>query len=229
VDGEKSNMTAYNINGNNYIKLRDVGQAVGFNVYWDGKNNCVQVVSDEPYTGVDPNPAKPAENPEATLPQTPETGETELDLEAVKAEIIRQTNEIRREHGVAPLGTETLLSQAAQVRADEMAATTTFSHTRPDGTRYTTVTDDPYLAENIYGTPVSLLKALNTDLADASVHAWEKSEGHFKNMTYPDSEDIGVGLALGVNDEGDAYWYCVQLFRYKGYTITKVDDPILAK
>ncbi len=33
VDGKKVEMTAYNINGNNYVKLRDIGRAVGFNVY----------------------------------------------------------------------------------------------------------------------------------------------------------------------------------------------------
>lgn len=29
-------MTAYLIGGSNYVKLRDIGEAVGFNVYWDG-------------------------------------------------------------------------------------------------------------------------------------------------------------------------------------------------
>ncbi len=48
VDGQQVQMTAYNILGNNYVKLRDIGQAVGFNVYYqDG----VQVDSDAPYTG----------------------------------------------------------------------------------------------------------------------------------------------------------------------------------
>ena len=44
-------MTAYGINGNNYVMLRDIGNAVGFNVYWDSVNNCVQIESDKPYTG----------------------------------------------------------------------------------------------------------------------------------------------------------------------------------
>lgn len=51
VDGQQVQMTAYNILGNNFVKLRDIGQAVGFNVYYqDG----VQVDSDAPYTGVAP-------------------------------------------------------------------------------------------------------------------------------------------------------------------------------
>ena len=41
-------MTAYNIAGSNYVKLRDIGQEIGFNVYWqDG----VQIDTDAPYTG----------------------------------------------------------------------------------------------------------------------------------------------------------------------------------
>ena len=51
VDGQQVSMTAYNIAGNNYVRLRDIGQQVGFNVYWqDG----VQIDTDAPYTGVAP-------------------------------------------------------------------------------------------------------------------------------------------------------------------------------
>jgi len=51
VDGQQVQMTAYNILGNNYVKLRDIGKAVGFNVYYQ---NGVQVDSDAPYTGEAP-------------------------------------------------------------------------------------------------------------------------------------------------------------------------------
>lgn len=36
VDGQEVQMEAYAVNGNNYVKLRDIGKAVGFEVYWDG-------------------------------------------------------------------------------------------------------------------------------------------------------------------------------------------------
>ena len=54
VDGQEVKMTAYGINGNNYVMLRDIGAAVGFNVYWDSENHCVQIESDKPYTGIAP-------------------------------------------------------------------------------------------------------------------------------------------------------------------------------
>ena len=46
VDGQQVELEAYLIHGNNYIKLRGIGEAVGFNVYWDGK--VVQIESDMP-------------------------------------------------------------------------------------------------------------------------------------------------------------------------------------
>lgn len=48
IDGRRVTLIAYQIGGNNYLKLRDIGQAVGFNVYWNG---AVQIESDKPYTG----------------------------------------------------------------------------------------------------------------------------------------------------------------------------------
>lgn len=51
VDGKQVYLQAYAIGGNNYVKLRDIGQAVGFNVYWqDG----VQICTGAPYTGEAP-------------------------------------------------------------------------------------------------------------------------------------------------------------------------------
>ena len=62
VDGQQVSMTAYAIGGSNYVKLRDVGEAVGFNVYWDGA--AIQIESDRPYTGEHPaSQAAPFEQP----------------------------------------------------------------------------------------------------------------------------------------------------------------------
>lgn len=76
VDGQRVSMTAYQIGGNNYVKLRDVGEAVGFNVYWDG--SAVQVESNLPYTGTGP-----AANSCSTPPlQTQATVPTEETVQA---------------------------------------------------------------------------------------------------------------------------------------------------
>lgn len=49
VDGKQVQMETYAISGHNYVKLRDIGRAVGFEVYWDG--SAARIVSDQPYTG----------------------------------------------------------------------------------------------------------------------------------------------------------------------------------
>ena len=141
VDGQEVRLTAYNINGNNYVMLRDVGKTVGFEVYWDGDAKCVQIESEKPYTGEAPvtsAEAKPVEQPAQT------------DVAAAKQDIVDRTNALRKENGVAALRVNDKLMQAAQVRADEMAASGVYSHTRPDGRKSNTVTDSRYTGENIH-------------------------------------------------------------------------------
>ena len=214
VDGQEVHLTAYNINGNNYVMLRDVGRTVGFNVYWDSDAKCVQVESGKPYTGEAPEKpaeAKPVEQPAQT------------DVATAKQDIIARTNALRRENGVAVLRVNDKLMQAAQVRANEMATHTVYSHTRPNGGKFNTVTDCPYMAENIHRIADWVLS--DQTLAERAVADWSASTTHNKNMVNPKLSEIGVGLARGVNDTGDPCWYCVQLFLYDGCSVTRVDTP----
>lgn len=67
VDGVKVELEAYVINGNNYVKLRDIGRAVDFGVAYDGTTNSVQVDSTGPY--VEEVPATPAPTPSPAVPE----------------------------------------------------------------------------------------------------------------------------------------------------------------
>ena len=58
VDGARVPMTAYAINGNNYVKLRDIGKAVGFGVTYDAATNSVYIDSDAPYQEEAPQPVQ---------------------------------------------------------------------------------------------------------------------------------------------------------------------------
>ena len=49
LDGKKVSLTAYNIDGNNYFKLRDIGQVFDFGVDWDGKNNTIVIDTGKSY------------------------------------------------------------------------------------------------------------------------------------------------------------------------------------
>ena len=216
VDGKEAQMEAYVINGSNYVRLRDIGEQVGFNVYWDSDTKCVQVESEKPYTGEAPEKsaeAKPMEHPSQT------------DVATAKQDIIDCTNALRCENGVAALRVNDRLMQAAQVRADEMAAHTVYSHTRPNGGKFNTVTDCPYMAENIHR--IADWTMSNQTLAERAVADWSASTTHNKNMVNPKLSEIGVGLARGVNDTGAPCWYCVQLFLYDGCSVTRVDTTAM--
>lgn len=223
VDGQQVEMQAYNIAGHNYVKLRDMGEQVGFNVYWDAVNGCVQVESGKPYTGEAPakaEPDKPVPQPESTAP---------ADVDAMKQDIVERTNALRKENGIAALTTSDKLMQAAQVRANEMAANTVYSHTRPDGRNFNTVTDCPYMAENIHRIATRYLSQHDVSLAEATVDGWANSETHLRNIRNERLNAIGVGIAKGVNAAGEESWYCVQLFLYDGCVISQVDIPIMNK
>ena len=218
VDGQEVHLTAYNINGNNYVMLRDVGRTVGFNVYWNSDAKCVQVESKKPYTGEAPvtsAEAKPVEQPAQT------------DVAAAKQDIIDRTNALRHQKGVAALRVNDKLMQAAQVRADEMAASGVYSHTRPDGRKSNTVTDSKYTGENIHSISELYLEQQHKTLSEAVVNLWSNSKAHADNMTSSRYGKIGVGLARGVNDTGDPCWYCVQLFLYDGCSVTRVDTTAM--
>lgn len=49
IDDTQVEFTAYNINGNNYFKLRDIAQAFNFGVKWDGDLNSISIDTDEEY------------------------------------------------------------------------------------------------------------------------------------------------------------------------------------
>ena len=43
VDGKQTHLEAYSINGGNYVKLRDIGKAIGVDVSYDGSTNSVYI------------------------------------------------------------------------------------------------------------------------------------------------------------------------------------------
>ncbi len=122
VDGHKIELLAYTINGNNYVKLRDVGEVVNFNVYWNG---TVHIESDKPYTGVAPEDDPLDENMD------------------IRLEIVRLANEERKKAGVPALTVNDALMDAAQDCAQQ-------GFTNHD-TKYESLTVPVYAATAIMG------------------------------------------------------------------------------
>lgn len=69
-DGSKADYTGYNINDNNFYKLRDVCQSFDIGVEWDGANQRVDIITTESYV---PEGQQPTEKPETpvTDPEEP--------------------------------------------------------------------------------------------------------------------------------------------------------------
>lgn len=51
LDGQAVDFTAYTIQGNNYFKLRDIGELFNFSVEWDGVNQQIMIDTNKPYGG----------------------------------------------------------------------------------------------------------------------------------------------------------------------------------
>ncbi len=77
VDGRKVSMTAFSIGGSNYVRLRDLGRAVGFAVEYDAATNSVQIDSGAPYREEEmiqpPQRSVPNSDPTALSPDRPYT------------------------------------------------------------------------------------------------------------------------------------------------------------
>lgn len=53
LDGKEIFLTAYNIDGSNYFKLRDLGEALDFSVEWDGGRNAIYIETMYDYSPAD--------------------------------------------------------------------------------------------------------------------------------------------------------------------------------
>jgi hypothetical protein len=49
LDGKETSFDAYNIGGNNYFKLRDIGRAFDFGVAWDAAQNTIAIDTSKGY------------------------------------------------------------------------------------------------------------------------------------------------------------------------------------
>ena len=117
-------------------------------------------------------------------------------LETANAQsVVNQVNRERAARGLSALRIDPALTAAAQIRAREIVER--FSHTRPDGTKWSTVSSIAY-GENI---------AKGQRTVDRVMAAWMSSSGHRANILRASYGSIGVAC---VKSGGVYYW--VQLF-----------------
>lgn len=121
--------------------------------------------------------------------------------------IISLTNVSRKEAGLLELKENSILSQAAQVKANDMLAKGYFSHNTPDGkTPWSFIASAGYsylmAGENL---------AVNFTEAENVESAWMNSPGHKANILNKNFEEIGIGIAQGTYQDHSAI-FVVQMF-----------------
>lgn len=121
--------------------------------------------------------------------------------------LIDITNSNRLSEKLKPLVFSSILTSAAQLKANDMAEKSYFAHTSPEGRSpwywfakggYSFV----YAGENL---------AVNFVDSEDVVHAWMNSKGHRANILNDKFSEIGIALAPGVYN-GRETIYVVQLF-----------------
>ena len=178
VDGQQVYMTACNIAGNNFVRLRDIGQQVGFNVYWE---DGAQIDTDAPYTGVAP---------------VQEVNSQPTDME-IREEMIRCINEVRRKHGAPELTVNQALMDAAQ-------ACSSYLYTKHNNrAECETVAASGY--PHWFGSKLTVFTITDPErISEKAVANWENSPGHLATMIDPNGDAVGVGVTIA---NGRAFCY----------------------
>lgn len=150
----------------------------------------------------------PESKPETTPPSedtnTPEN-KPEADKELTFAEqVVELVNQERTKAGLSAVTLDQNIASAALVRAKEIE--TSFSHTRPNGSKFSTALIEQGVTFKGAGENI----AWGQKSPEAVMQAWMNSEGHRANILNKDFTKIGVGYYQ--NAIGRNFW--TQLFTY---------------
>ena len=191
LDGKLVGLSGYEIADNNYFKLRDMGEALQFDVEFDADSRTVILQSKReldmetvPQEEMDfiLVPDKKPDVGESGTP-VPEEQTEESDVEAVLALM----NDAREKEGAAALKLDEDLCKAAQIRAEEIAEL--FSHTRPDGTSCFTVLKE--IGWSSYGM-VGENIAMGQRTPESVMDSWMNSQGHRENILNEAFTAVGI-------------------------------------
>jgi len=138
--------------------------------------------------------AKPTATPAPTAKPTRKPVSV-VNRDDLATQVLNLVNEERAARGLGGLRMDGELTRAACMRAGEIAQS--FSHTRPDGSSWSTVSASAY-GENI---------AMGQQTAEKVIAAWMTSASHRENILRASYGSIGI---CAYKSNGVMYW--VQLF-----------------
>lgn len=108
-------------------------------------------------------------------------------------EIVKLTNEIRKQNGVSPLIIDERLNNSALQKAQDMVDKGYFGHLSPDGLRMHYWINNNGYEYTLAGE--NLAKGFSS--VDKLVEAWENSFSHYVNLVEPKFKHIGIGIVEG--------------------------------
>lgn len=122
-------------------------------------------------------------------------------VEQWKHEVLTLVNKIRVRNNLPQLSWGETCAEAADVRAKETM--TLYSHTRPDGSSWSTACPAPTSG----GVSGENLAIGNAAVSPASVVAlWMGSEAHRANILNPEYTKLSVGFVFDMDSEHKTYW-----------------------
>ncbi|MBD3366138.1 hypothetical protein GF360_02215 [candidate division WWE3 bacterium] len=138
--------------------------------------------------------------------------------------LLKETNKIRAESGLAPLKMNNALSRAAQAKAKDMFEDNYWAHVAPDGTQpwdfiLQAGYDYSFAGENL---------AKNFNESSEVVRAWYDSPSHRENLLSANYDEIGFAVVNGVLD-GYETTLVVQTFgrqRTPTYLSSASNEPV---
>ena len=137
------------------------------------------------------------------LPEQPEVPSTDNNAnQTFVQQVINLVNEERAKAGLSPLQESAQVSRAASVRAQETIRS--FSHTRPDGSSFSTVLQQNGISYQSAGENIAYGQRTPQEV----MNAWMNSQGHRANILNANFTTIGVGYVQ--DSSGVGYW--TQLF-----------------
>ena len=120
--------------------------------------------------------------------------------DAFEKEVVRLVNIERAKEGAGPLTIDEKACKAAAVRAEEIV--TLFSHTRPNGTSWSTLLKEFNIKYKTAGENI----ASGYESPEEVVVGWMNSPGHRKNIMNKNFTRIGVGHYYNPEYYYEHYW-----------------------
>lgn len=160
-----------------------------------GSGTPQQPGTQEPGSGTQQQPG--TQEPDVETPE-------EDEVHPYVTQIVNLVNEERAKAGLSEVKLDANITAAANVRAVEIKQS--FSHTRPDGSSFSTALKEQGVSYRGSGENI----AWGQKSPEQVMNAWMNSDGHRANILNPNYKNIGVGYYQDAN--GVNYW--VQLFTY---------------